>query len=64
MLSEEPRSSDTIDVAYTRGCRFHGEELGLEDPFFDIVLIEKELHFARRMAELRDIGFKIFLHLF
>jgi hypothetical protein len=35
----------------------------LENSFFDIVDVEEELHFARRMAELRDVGFEIFLDL-
>src|ERR1700730_4792156 len=35
----------------------------LENAFFDIVHIEEEIHFARWMAELRDVGFKIFLNL-
>ena len=35
----------------------------LEHSFFKVVNIEEELHFARRMAELRDVGFEIFLGL-
>jgi hypothetical protein len=31
--------------------------------FFNVVNVEEKLHFARRMAELRDVGFEIFLDL-
>jgi hypothetical protein len=37
--------------------------VALENSFFDIVDVEEELHFAWWMAELRDIGFKVFLDL-
>jgi hypothetical protein len=40
-----------------------GNAVELEKSFFDIVDIEEELHFARRVAELRDIRFKVFLDL-
>ena len=35
----------------------------LKYSFFNVVNIEEELHFARRMAELRGVGFEIFLDL-
>src|SRR6267143_6228292 len=35
----------------------------LKHSFFDIVNIEEKLHFARWTAELRDIGFEVFLNL-
>jgi hypothetical protein len=35
----------------------------LKYSFFDVVNIEEKLHFAWRMAELRDIGFEVFLDL-
>src|ERR1044071_4477322 len=33
----------------------------LKYSLFNVVNIEEELHFARRMAELRDVGFEVFL---
>jgi hypothetical protein len=34
----------------------------LEDAFLDIVDIEEKLHFAGRLAELRNVIDEIFLH--
>jgi hypothetical protein len=35
-----------------------------EHAFFDIINIEEELHFALRVAELRDVSLEVFLHAF
>ena len=36
----------------------------LEDAFFDVVHVEEEFYIAGRVAELGDVGFEVFLHLF
>ena len=37
--------------------------VALENSFFDIVDIEEELHFARRVTKLRNVSLEIFLDL-
>src|SRR6266481_2444276 len=40
-----------------------GDRNELKYSFFNVVNVEEKLHFARRMAELWDVGFEVFLDL-